>query len=101
MTYDTFDTIRIYNDYQDSDSRSLYPLDTLMTRKERGWNIANIRSRTLYNQSGNPAGLSSTDADFAERFRDKYLFVKLSYANQNNFRLVLNNFKTDFRISPR
>ena len=101
ISSDTFDTIRVYNDFQDSDTRSLYPLGELMIRKERGWNIANLRNRVLYDINGNFASLSPTDPLFAERFRDKYLFVNLSYSNLTKNRLVLNNFKSDFRISPR
>lgn len=101
----TFDTIRLYNDYQNSDFQTL-PLDnTKITarRVERNWNVSNIRNRVLYTTAYPDifTDLSPTDILFAERFRDKYLFVDLEYSNLDNFRLVVNSFSTDIRKSAR
>lgn len=101
----TFDTIRLYNDYQNSDFQTL-PLDnTKVTarRVERNWNVSNIRNRVLYTTAYPDifTDLSPTDILFAERFRDKYLFVDLEYSNLDNFRLVVNSFSTDIRKSAR
>ena len=101
----TFDRIRLYNDYQNSDFQNL-PLDgtkTTARRVERNWNISNIRNRVLYTTPYPNifSDLSSTDILFGERFRDKYLFVNLEYDNLENYKLILNSFSTEIRKSIR
>jgi hypothetical protein len=115
---DTFDRIRLYDDYQNSDFQSL-PIDNskdTAKRKERTWNISNLRNRVLYNSSTSPNVFSTSelstytivspqtalgDKVFGERMRDKYLIVDLEYDNLNDRRLILHTFKTNYRKSAR
>lgn len=101
----TFDRIRLYNDYQNSDFQDL-PLEgskITARRVERNWNISNIRNRVLYTTPYPNifSDLSSTDILFGERFRDKTLFVDLEYDNLDNYKLILNSFSTEIRKSIR
>jgi hypothetical protein len=118
---DFFDRIRLYNDYQNTDFQTL-PIDnnkTIAKRKERTWNLSNLRNRVLYYDYNapitpvpspdifNPFYLSTTDPSilgdkvFGERMRDKYLLVDLEYDNIENYRFILHTFKTHFRKSAR
>ena len=101
----TFNTIRVYNDYQNSDFQTL-PTDNgkpIAKRKERTWNIANLRNRVLYTSPSTNifTDLNTQDILFGERFRDKYLFVDLTYNNLNNYRLIFNSCTYEFRTSAR
>lgn len=117
---DTFDRIRLYDDYQNSDFQSL-PIDNAKQtakRKERTWNISNIRNRVIYNV-GSPDIFASSELStplekeqlpisaavpyttIGERFRDKYLIVDLEYDNLNDYRLIMHTFKTHYRKSAR
>ena len=110
ITNDLFSTIRLYNDYQNTDFQTL-PVDgskIIAKRKERTWNLSNLRNRVLYTTPGvdpdifDPAELSSpNDKNFGERMRDKYLTVDLEYDNLSNYNFVLHTFKTHFRKSAR
>ena len=97
---DTINTIRVYDDYQNSDFRDM---SDVSKRKERTWNISLLRNRVLY--TTNPTDiftdLSPTDISFAERMRDKYLVVDMIYDNTDNNRLQLHTFKTHYRKSAR
>lgn len=101
----TFDRIRLYNDYQNSDFQDLPLEGTKVTarRVERNWNISNLRNRVLYTTPYPDifSDLSATDILFGERFRDKYLFVDLEYDNLDNYKLILNSFSTEIRKSIR
>jgi hypothetical protein len=102
---DFFDRIRLYNDYQNTDFQSL-PVDNnkqTAKRKERTWNISNLRNRVLYTNPSpdifSPSELA--EKPFGERMRDKYLLVDLEYDNIENYRFILHTFKTHFRKSAR
>jgi len=99
---ETFDTIRIYDDYQNTDFRDVTEVSR---RKERTWNLSYLRNRVLYNTVPTdifaPSELSLTDKSFGERMRDKYIIVDLSYDNAANNRLQLSSFKTVYKRSPR
>lgn len=99
---DTFDSIRIYNDYQNTDFRQVTQVSR---RKERTWNLSYLRNRVLYNTVPTdifaPSELSLTDKSFGERMRDKYVIVDLIYDNASNNRLQLSSFKTAYKKSPR
>jgi hypothetical protein len=118
---DIFASIRIYNDYQNTDFQSL-PIDgskVIAKRKERTWNLSNLRNRVLYYDYNLPAVpvpspnifdpvyLSTTDPTilgdkvFGERLRDKYIIVDLEYDNINNYNFIFHTFKTHFRKSAR
>ena len=99
---DTFDSIRIYNDYQNTDFRQVTQVSK---RKERTWNLSYLRNRVLYNTVPTdifaPSELSLTDKSFGERMRDKYIIVDLIYDNASNNRLQLSSFKSAYKKSPR
>lgn len=102
---DFFDRIRLYNDYQNTDFQNL-PIDNgkqTAKRKERTWNISNLRNRVLYTTSSpnifDPAELA--EKPFGERMRDKYLLVDLEYDNLQNYRFIMHTFKSHFRKSAR
>jgi len=106
VPYDFFNQIRLYNDTQNTDFQ-LLPVDgqkTLARRLERSWNISNLTNRVLYTTVPTDifTDLSSpNDKLFAERMRDKYLFIDLVYNNTDNNKLQLNTFTTEFRKSAR
>ncbi len=100
---DTWNSIRITNDYQNTD---VIPLiyNTNIKRKERSWQLAIPRNRVLYTASNSPdiyTDLSLTAKPFAERIRDKYIAIELTYDNNNDYQLLTNNIKTIFRTSSR
>lgn len=103
---DTWDTIRIYNDYQNTDTQAL-TVNSNIKRKERTWQLQIPRNRVLYTGSNspnifNPAELSTpNNKSFGERIRDKYLVLDLTYANTNNRLLSTNNIRSVYRQSPR
>ena len=103
---DTFQTIRCYNDYQNTDFQLLDPLslNPNITRKERNWNLAVPRNRVLYTTSNSPdifTDIAPVDKPYGERLRDKHLLIDLIYNNLNNYRFVFYDIKTQLRISPR
>ena len=105
VPYDFFNQIRLYNDTQNTDFQ-LLPVDgqkTLARRVERNWNISNLTNRVLYTTVPTNifTDLNPTDKLFAERMRDKYLFIDLIYNNTDNNKLQLNTFTTEFRKSAR
>lgn len=100
---DTWNSIRITNDYQNTDTQDLI-VNSNIKRRERTWKLAIPRNRVLYTVSNSPniyTDLSPTDKDFGERIRDKYMQVELTYDNTNNRELRTNNLTTIFRQSPR
>ncbi len=100
---DTWKSIRVTNDYQNTDVITLsYP--TNIKRKERSWQLAIPRNRVLYTSSNSPdiyTDLSVTAKPFAERMRDKYASIELTYTNTSNYQLLTNNIRILYRISPR
>lgn len=103
---DTWDTIRVYNDHQNTDFQ-IIAQNAGLRRLERTWQLQIPRNRVLYNagQSPNifdPAELSTpNNKTFGERIRDKYIVVDLKYDNTSNRLLTCNNFRTIYRMSPR
>ena len=100
---DTWNTIRIYNDYQNTDYQLLIP-GANIKRKERSWQLAVPRNRVLYSTSNSPnifTDLSPTDKPLGERMRDKYVLIQLIYNNLKNRSFSFNNLKSIFRQSPR
>lgn len=100
---DTWKSIRVTNDYQNTDTIPLV-YDTNIKRKERSWQLAIPRNRVLYTASNSPdiyTDLSPTAKPFGERIRDKYISVELTYDNNLNYQLLTNNIKTIYRISDR
>lgn len=102
----TWNSIRIYDDYQNTDTQTL-TLGTNIRRRERTWQLAIPRNRVLYTGTNspnifNPTQLSSPlNKSFGERIRDKYIVVELTYNNTSNYLLSTNNIRSLYRISPR
>ncbi len=99
----TWSSIRVTNDYQNSDTIPLV-YNTNIKRKERSWQLAIPRNRVLYTSGNSPniyTDISPTAKPFAERIRDKYLSIELTYDNTSNYQLLTNNVKTIFRQSIR
>ncbi len=103
---DTWNEIRVYNDYQNTDFQPLN-IGSSLERKERTWQLFIPRNRVTYTGSQspnifNPAELSSpNNKSFGERMRDKYIVIDLKYNNSSNRLLTCNNFRTLYRISAR
>jgi hypothetical protein len=99
---DTWNTIRVYNDYQNTDYQDLI-VNTNIKRRERYWKLDIPRNRVLYTTSSPDifTDLSATNIPFAPRMRDKYIVIDLIYNNANNLLLAFNNLRTIFRISDR
>ena len=102
---DTWETIRVYNDYQNTDFQTISLLSNLK-RKERTWQLQIPRNRVTYTGGNSPnifdpVELSPTNKTLGERMRDKYIAIDLSYNNSSNRLLTCNNFRTLFRISAR
>ncbi len=98
---ETFDTIQITNDYQNSGVRQM---NNVAKFKETKWNISPIRNRVIYPVGGSPIdinNISLTDPQFAERLRSKYNLIDLTYNNTNNNLITLHTFNNIFRISAR
>lgn len=100
---DTWNIIRVYNTYQNTDYQTLM-YNSNIKRKERTWQLAIPRNRVLYTSSNSPdifTDLSPTDKVMGERMRDKYIITDLVYNNLNNRNLAMNNFRTIYRTSAR
>ncbi len=104
---DTFNQVRIYNEYQNTDWINLNATpktgnlrkteqgyNIQMPRNKVNWNINNINNKSIFDES------ILTKSIFGDRIRDKYIIVDLSYNNTGN-RFIVHNLKTTYRISDR
>lgn len=104
----TFDRLRAYNDYQNTDWVTLSTVtpNNNLRRVERTFNLQLPRNKFNYD-TNNPSTYSIFDPSrltkttFGERMRDKWLNIDLSFSNNLNLRFVIHNIKTLFRISDR
>ena len=78
----TFDTIRIYNDYQDTGTITITP-NTNISRRFRTWKFNTIRDNT-------------TDDP---RIRSPYIKIDLTFSNSSNYKLIMHNLITNYRLS--
>ena len=107
--YDTFNTIRCYNDYQNSDFQTIYTsgLNQNITRHEREFKLNIPRNIVNISSLSNPDIFSNLDATrlFKERMRDKYIIIDLIYNNTaiNIYNYIFNvpYITTNYRISKR
>lgn len=82
---ETFDTIRIYNDYQDTGTITLTPDDNIV-RRLRTWRFNTIRDNSV--TSGDP------------KIRSSFIKVKLTFTNSSaNEKILLHNLTTNYRLS--
>jgi len=102
----TFDRLRCYDDYQNSDWVTLtYP--TNIMRRERGWTAVVPRNKveaihTLSPNIFTPVNID-TDATkvYSERIRDKYMVLDLSFDNESETRFVVPFIGIKYRLSYR
>jgi len=102
---DTFNALRCYTETYNSDWTTL-TLNTNLKKKEQSWFTPVPRNKVDYDVL--VPGTSTifdptvlTKVDFGERMRDKYMIVDLRYDNTNNYRFMIHNLKTLYRVSPR
>lgn len=100
----TFDSLRAWNDYQNTHYISLV-YQTNLERRERTWAIAIPRNaiNTNYTSSPDifdPANISAT-REFGERMRDKYLITELSYNNDLGYKFIVPFIGMKYRLSYR
>jgi hypothetical protein len=101
----TFDKVRFYNEYQNTDWVDL-TYGTNLRKVEQQFNVQIPRNKFDYDTTSpsttsifNPAKLTKTT--FGERMRDKWMTIDLSYNNLLGLRFVIHNIKTLFRVSDR
>ena len=102
----TFDQVRCYNDYQNSDWVDLvYPINIM--RRERGWTITVPRNllETDYTDSPDIFAVANIDSNatkvWHERIRDKYMVLDLSFDNTSETRFVVPFIGLKYRLSYR
>jgi hypothetical protein len=108
---DTFTTIQVYNDYQNSDTLDLAfktvvgATDVVYDRRERGFALALPRNAVDTDVSSNPDIFDANNIDqtlkFKSRIRDKYSVVVLTYDNASNYRFVCPYLSMKYRQSIR
>jgi len=106
--FETFDKVRIYNQYQNTDWTTLtltHPTNNLR-KVEQGFNLQVPRNKFNYDTNSpstyslfDPSRLTKTT--FGERMRDKWAIIDLYYKNTANVRFIIHNLKSIFRISDR
>jgi len=104
----TFNSIRCYNQYQNTDWNTLTitPPNNNIRKVEQGFNIQLPRNKFDYD-TYSPSVYSIFDSSkltkstFGERLRDKWLIVDLKYDNLSGLRFIIHNIKTLLRISDR
>lgn len=97
----TWDKIRIYNDYQNTDIITLDPTVLKNIRRvERSWQLQVPRNKVLYSTSASPNIFTDLgNKPYGERMRDKTFTVELQFTNTNNYRFIMHYLKSIFRIS--
>jgi hypothetical protein len=106
--YDTtFDRVRCYNDYQNTDYVTLTygtasPTANLM-RRDRSWTLAVPRNAVdvAYTSSPNIYDEVSATKTWSERIRDKYMVLDLSFNNLSLARFVVPFVGVKYRASYR
>lgn len=101
----TFDKVRFYNEYQNTDWVDL-TYGTNLRKVEQQFNMQIPRNKFNYDTT-NPSITSIFDPTkldkitFGDRMKDKWMTIDLSYNNLFGFRFVIHNIKTLFRVSDR
>lgn len=106
IIYDTWNEVRIYNDYQNTDYIRLVPGDTdSLVRRERGWTMQIPRNKVTEDVLNNPNIFDdinlSDSKEYSERIRDKYIVIDFIYENTNNYTFNIPYIITDYRYSIR
>lgn len=103
----TFDKVRFYNQYQNTDWVTLnFNVGGNIRKVEQGFNLQIPRNK--FNYDLYPVSTSSlfdpaklTKTSFGDRLRDKWVNIDLNYNNLLGLRFIVHNVKTLFRISDR
>ena len=97
----TWDKIRIYNDYQNTDIITLDPTVLKNIRRvERSWQLQVPRNKVLYSTSASPNIFTDLgNKPYGERMRDKTFTIELEFNNPNNYRFIMHYLKSIFRVS--
>jgi hypothetical protein len=102
----TLDSIRCYNDYQNTDWVTL-TYNTNIRRRERSWTLdipRNLVDADITDSADifDSSNLSDPSRLFRERLRDKYMIMDVKYVNSaDSDRFVLNNMGVNYRSSYR
>jgi hypothetical protein len=100
----TFDKVRFYNEYQNTDWVDL-TYKTNYEKRERHFAMAIPRNIVDKNVTQNLSIFDSDNLDetnkFKERIRDKSLFIDCRYTNDNNEDFSISYIITKYRISYR
>ena len=86
--YDFFDTIRVYDNYQNTDT---LPLSNLSTKHKTIWDIKVPSDRVLdvTQPIFDAANLSTVRPPLTRRMKDKWFMVDMTYNNTDNNKLVV------------
>jgi len=105
---DTFNRVRVYNEYQNSDWVELdnTAITGNLRKVEQGWNIQIPRNKVNFDSNNiNTYSIFDssilTKTSFGDRIKDKYMIVDLEYDNASNNRFIISNIKTTYRTSDR
>jgi hypothetical protein len=98
--YDFFDSMRIFDNYQNTDWQSL---STLSRKHKTLWNIKVPSDRVLDTTQNifSPANLASTRPRLTKRLKDKWFMVELDYNNSSNNKLVVHSAKGIYTVNSR
>ncbi len=101
---DTFESVRCYNSYQNSDTITLTP-GTNLERKKGLWSFHVPRNAVNANPDTNPdifdAGNLDTTQTFKTRIRDTYMIMDLVYDNSSNYKFNVPFVHTKYRANYR
>lgn len=100
---DTWNRIRITNNYQNTDFQDLV-YNSNLRRIERKFNLDVPRNRVLYTNNDSPniyTDLSQGEKDYGERIRDRFINIELEYDNVDSNNLKTTLISTNYRVSIR
>lgn len=105
LLYDTFNQLRVYNDYQNTGFITLDPTDKhSIARKERSFTTQIPRNAVDSTVASNPNIFNvnaNTTRQFRERITDKYCIIDLVYTNTDNKKLNIPYVTTSYTQSKR
>jgi hypothetical protein len=90
---ETITSMQAWDSYQDSGVINLVP-DSNIRRRLRTWRMQLPRDNDLYSVTFDAA------RPYDNRISDRYMFLKLTYQNNNNKRFILHDIVTDYIQKP-
>jgi hypothetical protein len=99
--YDFFDTMRVYDNYQNTNYQTLVP--SLARKHKTLWNVKVPSDRVLDVNLDifNSANLDINRPALTRRMKDKWFIVDLVYDNSNNNKFVVHNAKALYTRNSR